>query len=357
MSKRKAGKSRYVFLFGRIAVVVVGLIAGIIWLSKEQRWENLVGIFRRMNLGIFAATLAVFIGANLIIALRWWLLLRTQSIYIDYWPAVRLHFLGLFYNNFMPSSVGGDVIRAWYVTKHTEKKFEAALSVLVDRVIGLVSTLIIAAFFSAVFLRAEIRSALSRVASRSPGFLAEHKWVIFSVVAVLAAVFCGLLSARRSRALLAKAWSSIRVHSLRLFEKLKSAIIVYCSKPLAILAVFGLTVFLQIMTITAFWFLGKNLGITVSVKYYYVFFTLTWVLGAVPISIGGAVIVEGLLAWFFIEFAGVGAELAGALALCQRAIWMLTSLPGAGVHLIGAHLPKDLGTPKDFFVDYKKPVD
>ena len=127
------------------------------------------------------------------------------------------------------------------------------------------------------------------------------------------------------------------------------------------LLAFGLTVFLQMLAITAFWLLGSNMGIQADVKYYYVFFTLTWVLGAVPISIGGAVVVEGMLAYLFITFAGVAKEAASALALCQRAVWMLASLPGAAIHLIGAHLPGEaksgLETPKDFFVDSKKSVD
>jgi uncharacterized membrane protein YbhN (UPF0104 family) len=104
------------------------------------------------------------------------------------------------------------------------------------------------------------------------------------------------------------------------------------------------------VTITGFWFLGRNLGIAADLRYYYVFFTLTWVLGTLPVSIGGAVVVEGTLAYLFIRYASVEAEAALALVLCQRIIWILASLPGAVIHLVGAHLPKD------FFVDYDKPV-
>ena len=114
--------------------------------------------------------------------------------------------------------------------------------------------------------------------------------------------------------------------------------------------IFGLTVFLQIAVITAFWFLGVNLGVDVSIKYYYVFFTLGWVLGALPVSIGGAGVVEILLASLFVKVVGVEPGTASALALCQRLIWMITSLPGAAIHLTGTHLPKD------FSIDYNKPI-
>jgi len=350
MSSIKAERKKYIFLFVRVAVVTCGVIWGAYWLSKGQRWANLTKIFRQMNLWVFAAATGIFTIGHIIVGLRWWLLLRTQSIFIEFWAAVKLYFLGWFYNNFMPSSVGGDLIRAWYVTKHTDKRFEAVLSVFVDRAVGLTSTMIIAAFFYLLFLRgqAEALSFNSR-----GGFLksvAQYKGLVFWLVAVVAVIFLGLLLNRKGRTMLGKAWLRICVYGLKMIEKLKNAVIIYCSKPLVILAVFGLTVFMQIMVITGFWFLGVNLGADVSIKYYYVFFTLMWVVGMLPVSIGGAVVMEGGLAYLFVKFAAVEPEVALALALCQRIVWMLTSLPGAAIHLFGAHLPKD------FSIDYKKPV-
>jgi hypothetical protein len=341
MPEAKAKKSKYVFLLLRTLVVVFGIIWAIVWLSREQRWSKLASIFAQINFFVFAVVLGVFIVAQVMIGFRWWLLLRTQSIFIDCWAAVKLNFLGWFYNNFMPGSVGGDLLRAWYVTKHTPKRFEAVLSVFVDRVIGLLSTLIIAVFFYVLFLRGK-GEALAFTGRDGPfKLLAEHKQVIILVVLILAGIFCGLLLHRRGRVLLRAAWSYIRIQIARAFEKLKDAVYIYCSKPLTILAAFVLTVFLQITTITGFWFLGKNLGIAAGLKHYYVFFTLTWVLGAVPVSIAGAVVVEGTLAYLFIRYASVEAEAALALALCQRIVWMLGSLPGAAIHLIGAHLPEE----------------
>ena len=350
MPHTKAGKSKYVFLFLRMLVVAAGVTWAVVWLCHKQRWSNLATIFLQMNLGIFAVTLSIFVISQVMLASRWWLLLRTQSIFINFGAAVRLLFLGLFYNNFMPGSVGGDLLRAWYVTKHTDKRFEAALSVFVDRVIGLLSTLIIAIFFYSLFLRGQGSIVIFGGQSSSLEFFAEHSWGILWMAVILAAVFCVLLSFKQGRMLLTKAWSYIRMRSLSIFGKLKNALTIYCRNPLAILAVFGLTFFLQILAITGFWFLGVNLGITASIKYYYVFFTLAWVLGSLPISIGGAVVVEGSLAYLFIHFAGVEAEAALALALCQRMVWMIASLPGAAIHLMGAHLPKD------FFIDYNKSI-
>ncbi|MHC4166474.1 MAG: lysylphosphatidylglycerol synthase transmembrane domain-containing protein [Planctomycetota bacterium] len=335
MPEAKAPRKKRIFLFLRVAVVVVGVIFATIWISSKGRWR----IFGQINPLVLAATVAFFTLSQIIVGLRWWILLRTQHILIPFWAAVRLYYLGWFYNIVMPGSVGGDLIRIWYVTKHTDKKFNAALSVLVDRIIGLISTLIIAAFFYTVFLRPEGK-AISFAAKR--GFLGR---VSLYVILALVAVFTILSLFRRGRALLGALLESVRTHGTTLIRKLSGAAVLYGTHPLAILEAFALTVFLQIMVITSFWFIGKDLGIQASIKYYYVFFTLVWVIGAIPVSIGGAVVVEVVLASLFVKFAGVDEAAAAALALCQRFVWLVGSLPGAVIHLVGAHLPKD------FFVD------
>ncbi len=352
MADAENRKVKHIFLVLRIAFIAAVVVWAVSRIGQEQRWSNFVEYFRRLHLWVFISALGIFILGQAIIGLRWWLLLRTQSIFISYWAAVRLHFLGLFYNNFMPSSVGGDLIRAWYVSKHTDKRFEAALSVFVDRVIGLLSTLVIAVFFYVLFLR-DRDAFITANKQEKAGLIesvAEYKGVILWVIVVLAVVFLGFLLHKRGREISKKLWASIRAHSVRLMIKFKDAIIIYCSRPRAILTVFCLTVFMQLMVITGFWFLGVNMGIEAGIKYYYVFFTLTWVLGAIPVSIGGAGVVEASLVLLFVQVAGIEEASAWAIALCQRAVWMIASLPGVAIHLLGAHLPKD------FFIDYNKPV-
>ena len=153
---------------------------------------------------------------------------------------------------------------------------------------------------------------------------------------VFFAVLGGLSAFRRGRTALGKLWSSV----CKVWKKLVSAGVLYGKSPLTVFLAFALTVVLQIATITGFWFLGSNIGIEASIKYYYVFFTLVWVIGAIPVSIAGAVVVEVALAKLFMG-AGVHEADAMALALLQRFIWLLASLPGALIHLTGSHLPKD----------------
>jgi uncharacterized protein (TIRG00374 family) len=341
-----AGKGRrHIFLVLRVVVVACGVGWGVYWISQGQRWANLTKVFREMNLWIFAAATIMFAAGNVIAAMRWWLLLKTQKVFIGLREAVVLFFLGWFYNNFMPSSVGGDLVRAWYVTKHTDKKFESALSVFVDRGIGLVGTLIILAYYYVFFFLRQGKS-LSLIAGG--GFLksvaryeAAGLWVLIAV----AVGFLAFLAFAKGRECLRKIWSHILIYGLKIIQKLKVAVVVYCSRPLVILLTVVITVLMQLGIINGFWLLGVNLGVAVGVEYYYLFITFIWLVGVLPVSIGGAVVMEGGLAYLFVRYTGVTAEAALALALCQRIIWMLTSLPGAVIHMSGFHLPKD------FFVD------
>lgn len=350
MSDGKSRKSKHIFLLLRIAVVLGVITWAAVWLSAKGSWSKLAQAFLQMNMWVFAGTVGIFFVGHIIVALRWWVLLKTQSIFIGFWAAVKLLLLGWFYNNFMLGSVGGDLIRAGYVTKHTDKRFEAALSVFVDRAIGLLSTLVIATFCYIVFLRGEVITYSGKGGLVKS--VTEHKSLFLSSVAVMMVVLALLLLHKHSRRMLVKAWSYIWALGIGMVKRFKDAIVIYCSRPGTILAAFALTVLLQIMVITGFWFLGTSMGIDVGVQYYYTFFTLVWVLGTVPVSVGGAGVMEGMLMYLFIRYAGVEPELAGALAVCQRMVWMITSLPGAVIHLIGAHLPKE----KDFFIDYRKSV-
>jgi len=319
-------KSRRIFVAIRILVVVGGVIAGVVWLSREGRWAELKAIFGRMDMWVFACVFGIFCLTQVGVGFRWWLLLRTQAIFIRFWAAMRLYLLGWFYNNVMPGSVGGDLIRIWYVTMHTDKKFEAGLSVFVDRAIGLLSTFVIAFFFYVVFLWPEKIPLVATVF--------QYWWLVLSAVA---AAVAGFSVSQRGRVLLGRIWSSL----FRVWKKLVSAGRLYGRNPFTIFVAFALTAALQIITITGFWFLGLNIGIEASIKYYYVFFTLVWVIGVVPVSIGGAGVVEGALVVLFVGMAGVPKADAMALALLQRFIWLLSSLPGALIHLTGAHLPKN----------------
>lgn len=343
MSEQKNHKGKRFFLYFRVCFVTAAVILGVIWVSTDIGWAKLWDTMTGIHLGTFLLAIVVFALSQVLIGLRWWLLLRTQKVHISIWTAVRLHFLGLFYNNFMPGSMGGDAIRAWYVTKHTEHKFEAALSVFVDRALGFSSSVVMAGFCYFVLLHNQklgVGGAGEGSATTETGY---NQWLVW-VPAILVLAIIVLLVVPAGRRLAYRAWGLV----LKLAKKLWTAVVVYSRNPLTILAVFGLTLALQGIVILAFWLVGRHIGIEASLRYYFVFFPLTWALGAVPVSVGGAGVVEGGLTGLFMV-AGAEKGQALAIALCQRVVWMISSLPGAFVHLAGGHLPKEIT------IDYEEP--
>lgn len=334
---QKVGKKDRLAWIARIAVAT----AAILWVFRGQDWRELVAVFRSLNLWWFAFSLGVFTVAQVVVALRWWLLLRAQSTRIPVLAAIRLFFLGLFYNNVMPGAVGGDLLKAWYVTKHTDRKIAGVLSVFVDRLIGLIALVLMAVATYSMFVRGGIVRDAGQENAVSGGGLSQYRdavlWMSAAVAVILVLLLVHPYTRARSRRTAAGLWCK----GLALLREMKDAVVVYWSRPWTLALVFAFTLFSQSTVIVAFWLLGRNLGIEADLSCYFVVFPVMWVISAVPVSIAGLGVFEAGMVEMFGLLAGVPAEQAMVLALCQRFVWVLASLPGGLIHLIGAHLPRE----------------
>jgi glycosyltransferase 2 family protein len=336
-ANNKKSFTKHISHFLRFAVAGVALY----FAFRGQSLADIGKVFLNLDLWAFAAAITLFILGQFIFVLRWSLLLIAQKIYINYFQAVRLHFLGLFYNNCLPGSVGGDLLRAWYVTSHTEKKVEAALSVFVDRAIGLTCT-IMTALLAYLFIPASIDNGKLEIATEFNivDKISEYRSIIVGSILGLVLIFAVLCLLKKTRQLLVKALKFVEVHGLAVLSKVGIAIRIYCSKPLTLLVAVLLSFICQAMAVTSFWIIGHNLGIAAPVKYYFIFFPLSWILGILPVSVGGAGIMELGLKGMFSQVTTVTEKQGLILGLIQRVIWLITSLPGLVVHLTGKHLPR-----------------
>jgi uncharacterized membrane protein YbhN (UPF0104 family) len=321
---------------------------------KNQNMAELGEQLLQLNPWIFGVAVGLFLFSQVLFVIRWRLLLRVLSIHISLWVGLKLHFLGWFYNNALPSSVGGDLLRAWYVTHHCDrdKRTEAALSVFFDRAIGLTGMILMAsACYWLIPVEEQFTVGANEVGEKTGIFnsISESRLVLAALAAGIVAVFCAIGANKKGRALLVGLWGrfcGIAVKGI-------SAVKLFGKKPVTIICTLGLTVFLQGISILGFWLLGRNLGIESPIKYYFVFFPVSWLIGTIPISIGGLGVIEGTLKFMF-KTVGVLEANASAIAVCQRLVWWVSSLPGVFIHLSGAHLPTEK---TDFFVDSVKDVD
>lgn len=116
--------------------LAVGLIVFMVrsgHLDLNELWSILTPL--NIAFGLF------LIGLNLALATwRWVLLLKAKGMYVPLRYGFTLYLIGLFFNHALPGAVGGDLVRGYYlVADYPDRKMDAALSILIDRVLGLYS--------------------------------------------------------------------------------------------------------------------------------------------------------------------------------------------------------------------------
>jgi glycosyltransferase 2 family protein len=85
-------------------------------------------------------------------AARWWILMRCRGMDVPYGRAIRLTMVGLFFNFCMPGMTGGDVVKAYYAAKGSGMRGVAVMSVIFDRITGLLGLMLLAGIAGLVML-------------------------------------------------------------------------------------------------------------------------------------------------------------------------------------------------------------
>ena len=118
----------------------------------RDKYPQIMKTFASTKVPMFILGFLLFIGACLVASVRLRFLIVAQGIAVTLREAVSLTFIGYFFNNFLPTAIGGDVVKAYYLSHKTDKKIGSYASVFVDRVIGLV-TMVLMAFVALFFVK------------------------------------------------------------------------------------------------------------------------------------------------------------------------------------------------------------
>jgi hypothetical protein len=303
--------------------------------EQGRHREGFLSTLANARWDLVALSAGAFLCVLLITAVRWWYLLRVQDIRISLWEGIRLTFLGLFFNAVIPGTVGGDLVKAYYVARHTPKKAAVLVTGFVDRVLGLAElTLMAAVMISAVLLvGAQDFASLRLAATITAGVLAGL---------VVAATF--LLSERVRRALhLQKLYRRLPIaHHI---EAAGSAANVFGNRLSALLAGIGITFVAHVLFISAIALIGSAVGVPAPWYAYFLYIPVIYIIGSVPVTPGGVGIIENFYLLFFAGYftASDGAAADGkifALALLARFIPLIWGLPGVLVAVTGPRIPK-----------------
>ena len=126
-----------------------GLLAFVLW----QNWENIRWLIQQPpDIVAFAALAAIAVTCTSIQFVRWYILVRALDLPFTLGAAFRLGLVGAYYNAFLPGSVGGDLVKAYYIARDQPgRRASAVATVLADRLIGLFGLLWFAAAFGGGF--------------------------------------------------------------------------------------------------------------------------------------------------------------------------------------------------------------
>jgi uncharacterized membrane protein YbhN (UPF0104 family) len=208
--------------------------------------------------------------------------------------------------------------------------------------IGLIGLLVMAIIAYLLFSKTDSQQALTLSSKANlSNLLTKYQWVLIAAAAAIAAMFIIAVLLPKTRRMLKLGYTYLLTAGRHILIKISKSVFLYCCRPLWMLGLLAITLFCQILFIFGLWLVGRELGITTGFLYYLVCIPLSWVVGMLPVSIGGIGVMEGGLVFLFVHLAGISSEKALALALCQRFALLSVSLPGMFIHIAGAHVPDE----------------
>jgi uncharacterized protein (TIRG00374 family) len=301
-------------------VISIGLVA---WAFSKIDLKQVGAQLATANPWLILAALALFETAIIINGVKWQVLLRAQDVRVPFGALLQFLFTGFFFNNFLPANVGGDVIRGYGLARYTDRAADAAVSVIVDRIVGLI------AYMSTAFVAAVI------VANVSSGQgLRQLEWVALVALLVLLAGFATLLS-RRVRALLSRFFALRWLSPIApLWNRISGAFDAYRFQYRALAEAFGLGLLGIVCTAFVNWFLSQSMGGLMPLPTIFLLNPLIALTLMLPISIGGIGVSQAVYPFFY-GLAGVPPSHALAVSLLMQALMIVGSLPGAFFWLRG----------------------
>jgi uncharacterized protein (TIRG00374 family) len=298
-----------------LTLAVTGLCtAYIVWKIDLGRTGHVLG---HASPGWWLASCAIMAASVWPLAWRWQRLLAARGVHERLGWLVRTSFVAYAAGQVLPTSLGGDASRIYETSRrHPGSGGAAAGTVLLERALGGVATLVLAA---AGFALAVGRYSIG-------GYL----WLELALVVVSAAGAFVLFSTRL-HPLLRRTQPLLRAARVeRPLREVYLALHGFRSEAGLLGSLFALTLVVQAARVLAIWCAGKAVGVDLSPRPYYVMGPLLFLVMLVPFTINGLAVRES----FFVSFLGtlgVAADRAFSTGFLFFVVTVAVSLPGAGI--------------------------
>jgi glycosyltransferase 2 family protein len=310
-----------------LAIKIVVSVALLALLFSRVDARRLWAIARQASLAWLAAALLIYFLNVLASVWRWRLLLHAQDVQMPARTLLGSYLVATFFNNFLPSNVGGDVIRIRDTARPAKSTTLAAMVVLSDRVLGLMALVLVAAVGASAAAEVPAAHATSPI---WPSWL----WASFLLCAAAAAPAV-LAPAGFSRLLqpltvIHPEWVGGRI------EKLTDVLSRFRERPGSIATCFAVAVGVQASMIVYYLAVIYALHLRVGVWDLAVIVPISFVVQLLPVSVGGFGVREATFSLYFAKI-GLPIESAVVMSLVGAALLMLFSVSGAAVWFARGH--------------------
>lgn len=308
-------------------VVSVGLLA--ILMTRVDRvalWDSV----RQASVPWLVVALGIYFAHIVTGAWRWHLLLGAQNVRVRRRELLSSLLVSYFFNNFLPSNIGGDVIRIRDTARPAQSRTIATLVILADRVLGVIGLFLVAAIASTV--------AFEMRGSAGAPILPRWLWALLLVgtVAVAPALVSPALMGRLLAPLtrVHPEWVGSRI------DTLMATLQRFREQPAILATCFTGAVLVQTLLVSYYLAVVYALNLPVTVWDLAVIVPLSLVVQMLPVSVNGFGLREATFSLYFARL-GLPVHQGVLLSLVAAGLAMLFSLSGAAVYMARGNVPAE----------------
>ncbi len=254
--------------------------------------------------------------------LRWQMLLKTVGINIPIKKIISSFSGGIFFSIFLPSTIGGDLVRTADLVEHTKKAKEVIATVFLDRLSGYMGLVLV--ILPALLLGRGL--ILDRVVFTSVSV------IISLLVVVLLVLFNNNLYSKITKFLGSPGSGKIK----ETIKNMHQEIHVFRNHKRMIILNLLISFFIQIVGPISVYFIALSLGIKINFIYFLIFLPIIGAITLLPVAIGGLGLREGLFVVYFAK-AGVVKQLALAMSLLSFSFVVFYGAIGGLIYVLTVH--------------------
>ncbi|MBD3413559.1 MAG: flippase-like domain-containing protein [Candidatus Aminicenantes bacterium] len=300
-----------------LKLVVSMTILALILIFKTSI-RDVFNVLKTVNLWWLAVSFSLHGLGLLISAVRWQILVRAQGDHVPLPFLVKSYLVGNFFNNILPSRIGGDVVRIWDGSKYSKTILKSSAIILVERLTGVI-VLFLFAFAAAVF-RLDMAQKVPVIwVSLVIGFSG-----LTAVLLFFTSFIEKIIKKIPSKGFLKKV--------IQKTIEFRSTIVYYKTKKTALFKAFIWAFLLQANVILHFFLIGKALHLSIKIIDYLVFIPIVMLIQLIPITINGLGLREGAYIEIF-EFYGIAPGAAFSFALIDVGFMLIIGVVGAIIYV------------------------